>query len=163
MATCLVFDGSRYEGVSSRASTHTVNRSARSATRHFAAPPTSRLPPFVDLDRYQSLAARTRNPALDPREQLLDAAAGLAEEAGEVLGSVRKHLFQERPLDRDAISRELGDVLWCLSTVAGSLGLSLGDVAHTNLDKLRQRYPEGFTTDDALARRDERGAHDPAP
>lgn len=112
-------------------------------------------PPFVDLDRYQSLAARTRNPALDQRAQLLDAAAGLAEEAGEVLGTVRKHLFQDRPLDHDAITRELGDALWCLSTVATSLGLSLGDVAHTNMEKLRQRYPDGFSTADAMARRDE--------
>lgn len=118
-------------------------------------PPTPTLPPFVDLDRYQSLAARTRNPALDPRDQLLDAAAGLSEEAGEVLGTVRKHLFQQRPLDREAITRELGDALWCLSAVAGSLGLSLGDVAHTNLEKLRQRFPDGFTAHDALARRDE--------
>lgn len=109
----------------------------------------------MDLDHYQSLAARTRNAALDQRGQLLDAAAGLAEEAGEVLGTIRKHLFQDRPLDREAITRELGDALWCLSTVAGTLGLSLGDVAHTNLAKLQQRYPDGFSPADAIARRDE--------
>ncbi len=112
----------------------------------------------MDLDHYQSLAARTRNSALDSQGQLLDAAAGLAEEAGEVLGTVRKHLFQDRPLDRDTITRELGDALWCLSTVATSLGLSLGDVAHTNVEKLRQRYPDGFSTADAVARRDEDSA-----
>lgn len=109
----------------------------------------------MDLDHYQSLAARTRNTALDPQEQLLDAAAGLSEEAGEVLGTIRKYRFQDRPLDREAITRELGDALWCLSTVASSLGLSLGDVAHKNIEKLRQRFPDGFTSADAIARRDE--------
>ncbi len=109
----------------------------------------------MDLDRYQSLAARTRNPALDEPSLLLDAAAGLAEEAGEILGIVRKHLFQRRPLDRDAVTGELGDALWCLSAVATSLGVSLGDVAHSNVDKLRRRYPDGFTPDAAAIRRDE--------
>ncbi len=113
----------------------------------------------MDLDIYQSLAERTRNTALDDRARLLDAAAGLAEEAGEVLGTIRKHLFQDRPLDREVVTRELGDALWCLSALASSLDLSLGDVAHTNLDKLRLRYPEGFTPQAAVERRDE--ADDP--
>lgn len=109
----------------------------------------------MDLDTYQSLAARTRNPALDPGQQLLDAAAGLAEEAGEVLGAVRKHLFQERALDREAVIGELGDALWCLAAIAGALDASLGDVAHGNLDKLRRRYPDGFSADAARERRDQ--------
>ena len=109
----------------------------------------------MDLDTYQSLAAQTRNSALDEQALLLDAAAGLAEEAGEVLGAIRKHLFQGRELDREAVTRELGDALWCLSAVATSLGVSLGDVAHTNVDKLRRRYPQGFTPAAAAARRDE--------
>jgi NTP pyrophosphatase (non-canonical NTP hydrolase) len=71
-----------------------------------------------------------------------------------VLGAVRKHLFQHRVLDREAVSRELGDALWCLSAVAGALDLSLGDVAHQNLEKLRRRFPDGFTPDAARERRD---------
>lgn len=109
----------------------------------------------MDIDAYQALARRTVNPALDANARLLDAAAGLSEEAGELLGAVRKHLFQQRPLDRQAVTSELGDTLWCLSTVATSLGISLGDVAHENLEKLRRRYPEGFTPDAALQRADE--------
>ncbi|MEO7455307.1 MAG: MazG nucleotide pyrophosphohydrolase domain-containing protein, partial [Gemmatimonadaceae bacterium] len=67
------------------------------------------------LDGYQEMAARTVNPALDDAQRLLDAAAGLAEEAGEVLGHVRKHVMQGRALDRDAVVKELGDALWCLA------------------------------------------------
>lgn len=98
----------------------------------------------MDLDAYQSSAAHTLNPALDDRERLLDAAAGLAEEAGELLGIVRKHLYQGRPLDRTRLSEELGDALWCLSAIAGAVGLPLGEVAAGNLEKLRRRHPEGF-------------------
>lgn len=109
----------------------------------------------MDLDSYQAHARRTLNPALDDAARLLDAAAGLAEEAGEILGAVRKHRFQGRPLDRDAVTKELGDALWCLAAVATSLDLSLGDVAHNNLAKLARRYPDGFTPDAAARRADE--------
>lgn len=98
----------------------------------------------MHLADYQAAALRTLNPALTPDERLLDAAAGLAEEAGEVLGVVRKHRFQGRPLDRARVAEELGDVLWCLATVAHSLGVTLEEVAEANLEKLRRRHPRGF-------------------
>lgn len=98
----------------------------------------------MSLSNYQSSAARTLNPALSPDDRLLDAAAGLAEEAGEILAGVRKHRFQQRPLDRDEIVIELGDALWCLSMVATSLGVTLEEVADRNLAKLRARHPGGF-------------------
>ena len=96
------------------------------------------------LDVYQDTAARTINSALSADQRLLDAAAGLAEEAGEVLGHVRKHVMQGRALDRDALTRELGDALWCIAIAAQSLGISLSDVARVNEEKLRARHPDGF-------------------
>ena len=98
------------------------------------------------LSDYQSAARRTENAALTHEQKLLDAAAGLAEEAGEVLGVVRKHLFQRRTLDRAAVAEELGDVLWCVATVASQLGLSLDEVAAANVEKLQRRHPHGLAT-----------------
>jgi NTP pyrophosphatase (non-canonical NTP hydrolase) len=99
-----------------------------------------------DLDAYQTAAARTINPALDDQQRLLDAAAGLAEEAGEALAHVRKHVMQGRALDRDALARELGDALWCLAIAARSIEMPLSEVASRNLAKLRERHPDGFDT-----------------
>src|SRR5689334_24338472 len=99
----------------------------------------------MTLDDYQSAAARTLNPALDRDRRLMDAAAGLAEEAGEVLGHVRKALYVGHALDRERLTKELGDALWCLAAVATSLDLSLDTVAEANLAKLRARHPDGFT------------------
>lgn len=98
-----------------------------------------------DLDDYQAAATRTINPALDDRQRLLDAAAGLAEEAGEALSHVRKHVMQGRALDRDALARELGDALWCLAVTARCIEIPLSEVAALNLEKLRARHPDGFT------------------
>jgi NTP pyrophosphatase (non-canonical NTP hydrolase) len=100
----------------------------------------------MTLDDYQRSALRTANPALGDSERLLDAAAGLAEEAGEVLGLVRKRAFQGRDPGRDRFVEELGDVLWCLAVTAESLGISLDEIAQHNLQKLVDRHPSGFRT-----------------
>jgi NTP pyrophosphatase (non-canonical NTP hydrolase) len=98
----------------------------------------------MTFDEYEAAAARTINVRLSEPQRLFDAAAGLAEEAGEILGVVRKHLYQSRPIDRDALALELGDALWCLAIVAKSSGFSLADVASRNVAKLRARYPDGL-------------------
>jgi NTP pyrophosphatase (non-canonical NTP hydrolase) len=100
----------------------------------------------MHLDDYQQAARRTINPELDDRHRLLDAAAGLAEEGGEVLGHVRKHVLQNKALDKDAVVKELGDALWCIAIAADSLGIRLSEVAEANEAKLRARYPDGFPT-----------------
>jgi NTP pyrophosphatase (non-canonical NTP hydrolase) len=99
----------------------------------------------MTFDEYQQAALRTINPALDDRDRLLDASAGLAEEAAEVLGLVRKRVFQQRDVDLAKLTEELGDVLWCLAVTASSLGLSLSAVAAANQAKLAKRHPDGFT------------------
>jgi len=101
------------------------------------------------FDDFQRSALRTTNPALTPDERLLDAAAGLAEEAGEVLGLVRKRVFQQRETSAERFVEELGDVLWCLAVTADTLGISLGDVAAANVRKLEQRHPRGFRAGDS--------------
>ena len=93
------------------------------------------------LSEYQGEARRTIRRELTDDQRLLDAAAGLAEEAGEVLAHVRKHLLQGRPLDRESLTLELGDALWCVAITADTLGISLEAVARRNVDKLRARHP----------------------
>jgi NTP pyrophosphatase (non-canonical NTP hydrolase) len=108
----------------------------------------------MTLDDYQRAAARTMNLGLADEERLMDAAAGLAEEAGEVLGLVRKHLYMHQPLDRERLTRELGDTLWCAATVATCLGLTLEQVAAQNVEKIERRYPTGYSDEASRARSD---------
>lgn len=99
----------------------------------------------MTLDEFQQAALRTVNPGLDDRDRLLDASAGLAEEAAEVLGLVRKRVFQGRDSGDERMAEELGDVLWCLAVTADTLGISLSHVAERNQSKLLKRHPEGWT------------------
>ena len=106
----------------------------------------------MTLADYERAAARTLNPSLSMEHRLVDAAAGLAEEAGEVLGLVRKHVFMRHELDRERLVVELGDALWCLTAAAGAVGLSLEEVAAANLAKLRRRYPDGYSDAASVSR-----------
>lgn len=99
----------------------------------------------MNFDDYQIAALRTVNPSLDTRDRLLDATAGLAEEAAEVLGLVRKRVFQQRDVADAKLTEELGDVLWCLAVTAHTLGVPLSQIAEHNQAKLRARHPEGWS------------------
>lgn len=47
--------------------------------------------------------------------------------------------------DEEEIADEMGDVGWYWCDVATWLGLDLNDIAEGNIEKLRERYPEGFS------------------
>ena len=101
-------------------------------------------PGAMTLDAFQQAALRTVNSSLDDRDRLLDATAGLAEEAAELLGLVRKRVFQNREPGADRLREELGDVLWCLAVASHTLGFSLSEIAEANQAKLAERHPDGF-------------------
>jgi NTP pyrophosphatase (non-canonical NTP hydrolase) len=103
----------------------------------------------MDIDSY---AERARRTAHYPQEAaLLYPVLKLAGEAGEVAEKVGKFLRDEgwlpgRPLtegQREALLRELGDVLWYVAAVAHDLGVPLSQVAETNLAKLADRAARG--------------------
>jgi NTP pyrophosphatase (non-canonical NTP hydrolase) len=107
----------------------------------------------MTLDEYQHLAARTIG-TRTPTDQLSNMALGLAGEAGETADMLKKHLFHGKPLDADAVIKELGDVLWYVAGMATAIGASLDEVAQRNVEKLRTRYPDGFSAEASAKRAD---------
>jgi NTP pyrophosphatase (non-canonical NTP hydrolase) len=72
---------------------------------------------------------------------------GLANEAGEVAGKIKK-IFRDRDgvigeVEREALKAELGDVLWYIAQVATELDLSLDEIAEHNINKLLDRQARG--------------------
>ena len=102
----------------------------------------------MELNHYQETARATAVYA--DRHRVIYPALGLASEAGEVAGKIKKVLrdqggdFDQAPIA--AIKDELGDVLWYLAILARDLGLSLDDIASANLDKLASRMARGAIT-----------------
>ena len=109
---------------------------------------------IMEINEYQQLAMRTLNPALDRKDVLINSVMGLCGEAGEAIDLVKKHLAQGHDLDRDALIKELGDVAWYLAETAYALDVSLDEVCSRNIDKLRRRYPDGFSAERSLHRAD---------
>jgi NTP pyrophosphatase (non-canonical NTP hydrolase) len=107
-----------------------------------------------DLDEFQTLAMRTAGDSSDDG-WILEKALGLSEETGEVLGLLKKSGWHGRELDRDALRKELGDVLWYVAALAHGHGFSLSEIATANIEKLRKRYPDGFSVERSLNRGDE--------
>ena len=103
--------------------------------------------PPLTLDEYQELASRTAGAGGDGDRRLIISALGLAGEAGEFANMVKKLTAHGHDIAPEILADELGDVLWYVAEAAASCGLSLGDLAQQNVDKLRQRYPEGFSED----------------
>lgn len=99
----------------------------------------------MKLNEYQELAMVSCNKALTKHERLMNAALGLAGEAGEVADHLKKHLFQGHELDKAKIRKELGDLLWYVQLGADSLDVSLEEIAKENIAKLKKRYPDGFS------------------
>lgn len=79
---------------------------------------------------------------------------GLAGESGEVVDHIKKHLFHGHPLNKEKLVKELGDSLWYVAAIASHIGVTLEDVAKANIEKLRKRYPNGFSVEDSLKRAD---------
>lgn len=90
--------------------------------------------------------------------RLLTAAIGLADEAGEFAGLVKKIMFHGKPYDEantDHLKSELGDVLWYWMQGCMALGVDPLDVMRKNVAKLESRYPGGkFSIDRSENRAD---------
>jgi NTP pyrophosphatase (non-canonical NTP hydrolase) len=60
---------------------------------------------------------------------------------------VKKGIFHQHGLDRDKLRKELGDVLWYVAGLCSKTGLDMGEVMQANIDKLCQRYPDGYSAE----------------
>lgn len=107
------------------------------------------------FEQYANDADRTAQPYPEGPRHLMRAALGLCGESGEFADLVKKASFHGagHEIDRDKAVKELGDVLWYIADAAAALGVSLEQVAKMNRDKLRARYPNGFTPSDSANRK----------
>lgn len=108
----------------------------------------------MQVNEYQKAAMATLNPALDKKDVLINSVMGLCGESGEAIDIVKKWLMQGHELDREHLVRELGDVAWYLAEAATALDVPLEAVFQGNLDKLRQRFPNGFDTGTSVNRKE---------
>lgn len=106
----------------------------------------------IAMNDYQQLAKQTAKKSDTPELTLLNWTLGVAGEAGEFANKVKLWAFHKHGIVSHELAEELGDVLWYVANAADALGFTLNDIAAMNIEKLRQRYPEGFSEERSWSR-----------
>ena len=101
---------------------------------------------------YQLAAARTINEELMESEVETHALHGMVAEIGELHGLYQK-VYQGHAAEDVHLKKELGDLLWFIAEYCTACGWELDEVAYLNVEKLKARYPEGFSADKSLHRK----------
>ena len=113
-------------------------------------------------DEYQRQAERTESSNFhsdsDRCHRLIHAAIGIQTEAGEFADPIKKFVFYGQNIDLINLSEEIGDLLWYVALACNTLGIHMSDVMETNILKLQKRFPDKFTSEDALEENRDREA-----
>lgn len=93
---------------------------------------------------YNGTAKYSRDGIMIATEKgLVEKALGLPGEAGEAADKFKKIIRDKDGVisldDREEIVKELGDVMWYVSTIAAYLDMPLSEVAERNIEKLESR------------------------
>lgn len=70
----------------------------------------------------------------------MHAAIGVAGEAGELLDAVKKHVIYNKPLDRENVVEELGDLEFYMEQLRQNIGVTREETLAANIAKLEIRY-----------------------
>ena len=97
------------------------------------------------LKEYQELCKRTAGE--DNEHAILNWGLGIAGEAGDVAGCIKKTVFHKND-QKQGIKENLGDTMWYIAMICNHFGWDLQEVLNENIEKLNKRYPEGFTFKD---------------
>lgn len=100
---------------------------------------------FMDFNQYQF---RTSLTAKYPQDKAIEyLVLGLASEAGEVAGKLKKIIRDENgeftQANKESLAAEVGDVLWYCAQLAKHLDMNLSLIASNNLRKLESRSERG--------------------
>lgn len=115
-------------------------------------------------NEYQQLALRTENtpdfldrsgdaPFVKGRERLLHGVIGVCTEAGKLQDGLKRELFYGKELDAVNVLEECcGDLLWYIALTLDSCAYSMEEAMEKNIAKLRKRYPEKYSDEQAIGR-----------
>jgi NTP pyrophosphatase (non-canonical NTP hydrolase) len=106
----------------------------------------------MKFEEYREQVQRTCPSLGSPREDTIHMVLGIQTEAAELSDIVKKNLAYQKPIDWANFKEELGDLMWYIANLMNIHGLDSEDIFTRNIEKLKVRYPNGFTTDQAISR-----------
>lgn len=83
---------------------------------------------------------------------LLVTATGVAIHAGQITDYLKKVIGHDHPIDISKVQTLLGVLLSDMLYICDYIRVPLPDICNQNIEKLRRRYPMGFSTERSLGR-----------
>jgi NTP pyrophosphatase (non-canonical NTP hydrolase) len=103
----------------------------------------------MDLKEYQEICKKTAKKFESKKEEAYTWGLGLAGEAGDVAGCIKKVFAHENKPVIEGIKENIGDTLWYMAMLCNVFEWNLDEILKENIAKLEKRYPKGFTLKDA--------------
>lgn len=85
---------------------------------------------------------------------LMHMALGVANEAGEIVDAIKKHVIYNKELDIENVIEEIGDMYFYLQGILNELDISKEEVLQHNINKLTVRYGKQYSDKAAIDRKD---------
>lgn len=105
-------------------------------------------------EEYNELARRT---ASEKQDNLNHYVLGLTTEVGEIAHLHKAQEVYGKPFEKREMLLELSDLCWYITNIIHLLDSSWEEVWRLNVEKLRERYPDGFTEQAAQAKEKAKG------
>lgn len=96
--------------------------------------------------------AYRQQPLSENTTDALHCVIGMVTESGELADAFKKHIYYGKELDIINVAEEIGDTLWYIHNLCRLMDLDIEKIMQNNIDKLMKRFPEKFTTDNAINR-----------
>lgn len=106
----------------------------------------------MNLEKYGIEAKRTMSECETPLLDDLHMILGIQTESAEIADVYKKNIAYGKDLDLVNVKEEIGDLMWYIVNLCTLKGWDLEDIMHTNINKLKARFPEKFTNENALNR-----------
>lgn len=103
---------------------------------------------------YPLLVEKTSRKDLPKDERITNALLGMCGEIGELVDIFKKHYFQGHELDVNHVIEETGDVMYYLCWLLIELDEDIAEVCFENMVKLEHRYPNGFSAERSINRKE---------
>jgi len=103
----------------------------------------------MNLKEYQEACKRTAKEFATPETEIATWGLGIAGEAGDVASCIKKVFAHKNEAIKEGLRENIGDMLWYAAMICNFFDWDMDDVLNENIEKLKKRYPEGFTFKDA--------------
>lgn len=108
----------------------------------------------MEIKEFQNKSRRTAQFTGSEHEKVCNMCMGIAGESGEIIDYLKKVGFHGHSFDKQKLINEIGDLMWYITNLATYFNIDMAEVLTANIEKLKIRYPNGFSCEDSLKRVD---------